>query len=150
MFGVADRQFIGCSFMLVFNLTLPCPPARPSVASVVSVAYCNLEYSIFRFASYLPPLVDRPRLCTRTRCRNMSLWKLPETSDKLSVCMFYRFRQVQTELSDLEPGGELNRPTKSMLNRCSAAIQRPRIDDGCFSFALRTVIPRNLTTFLRR
>lgn len=36
--------------------------------------------------------------------------KLPGTFDNLSVCMFYRFRQVQTELSDVKLGGELNHP----------------------------------------
>lgn len=38
------------------------------------------------------------------------VWKLVPSN--LSVCMFYRFGQVQTELSDVKHGGELNRSDK--------------------------------------
>lgn len=41
--------------------------------------------------------------------------KLPGTFDNLSVCMFYRFRQVQTELSDVKLGGELNHPKLTLI-----------------------------------
>lgn len=112
MFGLRGRLysavFIGRSFMLVFNLS----PRLRGASAVAAAAYCKLVYTNFALVLYHLRQVANPNVRGGERWPAHVVSKLPGTFDNLSVCMFYRFRQVQTELSDVELGGELNRPVK--------------------------------------
>lgn len=91
-YGPLVAVFIGRSFALVFNLS---PPPWGCGGGVLCIQ--------------LHSSPDPAGSGKRTGCS--IVWKL--VSSNLSVCMFYRFGQVQTELSDLKHCRELNRSGQS-------------------------------------
>lgn len=110
--------FIGRSFTLVFNLgpRLRVGLLRRWRRRIVSpVTPISNSCSII-FVELIPIAMVRKRMA-----KYIAL-KLPGTFDNLSVCMFYRFRQVQTELSDVKLDGELNHPKANPILNMYAAL----------------------------